>query len=242
MIAGAIDEPARPSLHRFLAVAVPPLVLSLVLTVGCYLAAGPGLGLYLGGLALAMVLAPPLVMAYRSRIEQIIAAASLVDGVGIVWLVAMFRSDVTFAQWLWAYVLLAACTLGATGLAALVLRFTGRGEAAAGLVVLFAMLWLTWPIWLSAWIDHSMVVRLIGWLVPIHPLLAMNGLLVHLGVWGEWPMMYKLTSLGQDMPYRLPASVATSAAFHFLIGGALLLAVGRGNNRAAVDQPDRAGR
>jgi hypothetical protein len=242
MTGGAIDEPARPSLQRFLAIAGPPFVLSLVLTFGCYLAAGPSFGLYLGGLTLAMVLAPPLVMAYRPRIEQLIAAASLVDGVGVVWLVAMFRSDLTFAQWLSAYVLLAACTLAVTGLAALLLRLLGRPEPATALIVLFAMLWLTWPIWLSAWIDHPVVVRAIGWLAPVHPLLAMNGLLLHLGVWGEWPMMYKLTSLGQDVPYSLPSSVAISAAFHFLFGGALLLAIGRGNDRAAVDQPDRAGR
>ena len=158
-------------------------------------------------------------MAYRSSIEQLIAAASLVDGVAVVWLVAMFRSEVTFAQWLSAYVLLAACTIAVTGLAGMLVRLIGRHEIAAACVVLLAMCWLTWPIWLSAWIDHPAVVRAINGLVAVHPLLAINGLLVHLGVWGEWPMMYKLTSLGQDVPYSLPASVAASATFHFLLGG-----------------------
>ena len=51
MTAAAIDERAQPTLHRFLRLALPSFVLSLALTAACYFAAGPGLGLYLGGLA-----------------------------------------------------------------------------------------------------------------------------------------------------------------------------------------------
>jgi hypothetical protein len=199
------------------------------------------LGLYLGGIALGTVLASPLVLAYRQRIEQLIAVASIVDGVGVVWLVAMFRSDVTFAQWLAAYVLLAACVLAAMGVSIALERLVGVVSAAAATITA-TLAWLTWPIWLSAWIDSPAVVRAIDWLVPIHPLLAMNGLFQSLGIWGEWPIMYQLTSLGQDVPYSFPSSVAISAAFHFLLGGALILAVGRRNDRPAVDEPDRAGR
>ena len=113
-----MDEPRQPpSFRSFLAIALPPFVLSLVVTIACYIAAGSGLGLYLGGLSLGIVLAPPLVLAYHKRIEQLIAIASIVDGVGFVWLVAMFRSDVTFAQWLAAYVLLAACVVATMGVA-----------------------------------------------------------------------------------------------------------------------------
>jgi hypothetical protein len=237
-----VDEPRQlPSFRSFLTIALPPFVLSLVVTIACYIAAGSGLGLYLGGLSLGIALAPPLVLAYRKRIEQLIAIASIVDGVGFVWLVAMFRSDVTFAQWLAAYVLLAACVVATMGVAVALERMVGTVSAAA--VTITAMLaWLAWPIWLSAWIDSPTVVRAIDWLVPIHPLLAMNGLFQNLGIWGEWPIMYQLTSLGQDLPYTFPPSVAFSAAFHFLLGGALILAVGRRNDRPAVNEPDRDGR
>jgi hypothetical protein len=237
-----VDEPRQPpSFRSFLAIALPPFVLSLVVTIACYIAAGSGLGLYLGGLSLGIVLAPPLVLAYRKRIEQLIAIASIVDGVGFVWLVAMFRSDVTFAQWLAAYVLLAACVVATTGVAVALERMVGTVSAAA--VTITAMLaWLAWPIWLSARIESPTDVRAIDWLVPIHPLLAMNGLFQNLGIWGERPIMYQLTSLGQDLPYTFPSSVAFSAAFHFLLGGALILAVGRRNDRPAVNEPDRDGR
>jgi hypothetical protein len=237
-----VDDPQTPHTFRnFLAIALPPFVLSLVVTIACYIAAGLGLGLYLGGIALGMVLASPLVLAHRQRIEQLIAIASVVDGVGVVWLVAMFRSDVTFAQWLAAYVLLAACVLAAMGVAIALERLIGAVSASA-VTITATLAWLAWPIWLSAWIDAPAVVRVIDWLVPIHPLLAMNGLFQNLGIWGEWPIMYQLTSLGQDVPYSFPSSVAFGAAFHFLLGGALILAVARRDDRPAVDEPDRAGR
>ena len=184
-----MDEPRQPpSVRSFLTIALPPFVLSLVVAMSCYIAAGSGLGLFLGGIALGMVLAPPLVLAYRQRIEQLIVVASIVDGVGVVWLVAMFRSDVTFAQWLAAYVLIAACVLAAMGVAVALERLIGAISASAATITV-SLAWLTWPIWLSVWINSSAVVHAIDWLVPIHPLLAMNGLFQSLGIWGEWPIM-----------------------------------------------------
>jgi hypothetical protein len=205
-----------------------------LLTIYCYLAAGPTLGLYLGGLALAMLVTPQFAIAHRAPIERVLAVASVVDGVGVVWLVALFRSDLTFGQWLAAYVLLAACAFSAAGVTLALARYMGELFASA-LTTVLAVAWLTWPIWLSAWIEHAAVVRAIDWLVPFHPLLAMNGLLVRLGVWGEGPLMYQLTSLGQDVPYSLPSSIAWSAGAHVLLGGALLLLSAAGKPRAAVD-------
>lgn len=214
---------ASESFLHISAVAGVPCLLLCALTAGCYIIAGDGLGLYLGGIALAMLLAPPLILAQRDHLERILAAASVVDGVGVVWLIAMFRSDVTFAQWLAAYVLLAGCVIGAAGVGTLLARFLMRDLFAAAGTVTLILVWLTWPIWLSAWVEGAGVVPAMHWMIPVHPLLAMNGLLLHLGVWGEWPLMYQLTSLGQDLPYNLPGSVALCAAAHFLLGGAMLL-------------------
>lgn len=185
---------------------------------------------------MAMVLVPPLVLAQRTTVERLLAAASVIDGVGVVWLIAMFRSDVTFAQWLAAYVLLAACVTGVAGVAAALSRFLMRKLFAAAVTVTLSLAWLTWPVWLSAWVERAAVADGMRWLIPLHPLLAINGLLAHLGVWGEWPLMYRLTSLGQDVPYELPSSVALCTAVHFLLGGALLLLSSTG---PAVDEPDR---
>jgi hypothetical protein len=171
----------------------------------------------------------------------VLAVASVIDGVGIVWLVALFRSDLTFGQWLAAYVLLAACAFGAAGAALGLARCLGDLFGSA-LTTVLAVVWMTWPIWLSAWIQHVAVVRAIDALVPFHPPLAMNGLLVHMGVWGEGPLMYQLTSLGQDVPYSLPSSIALCAGAHLLLGGALLLLSAVRKARPAVDEPDGHGR
>src|SRR5687768_12572632 len=224
--------------NTFLAVALPPFLLLTLLTTCCYLAAGPTLGLYLGGVALAMTLTPQFVAAHRPPIERVLAIASLIDGVGIVWLIAMFRSDVAFGQWLTAYIVLAACAIVAAGLTLALARWIGALFASA-LTTAIALAWLTWPIWLSAWIEQPAVVRAMNWLVPLHPLLALNGLLAHLGVWGESPLMYQLTSLGQDVPYSLPNSIAMCAGAHVLLGGALLFLSATWKPRAAVDEPDR---
>jgi hypothetical protein len=196
---------------------------------------------YIGGLALAMTLTPQFVVAHRAPIERTVAIASLIDGVGIVWLVAMFRSDVTFGQWLTVYIVLAACAVAAAGLTLALSRWIGALLASA-LTTVIALAWLTWPIWLSAWIDQPSVVRAMNFLVPLHPLLALNGLLAQLGVWGESPLMYQLTSLGQDVPYSLPRSIAMCAGAHVLLGGALLLVSAARKPRAAVDEPDRHAR
>ncbi len=224
------------AIRDFLTVALPPLFLLCALTTCCYLAAGDGLGLYLGGISLAMILTPPLVLAQHARIDRLLTAASVVDGVGVVWLIAMFRSDVTFAQWLAAYVLLAACVIGVAGIAAILSRYVMRDVFAAAVTVMLTLAWLTWPVWLSAWVNREPVVHAMQRLIPIHPLLAINGLLAHLGIWGEWPVMYQLTSLGQDVPYNFPSSIATCAAVHFLLGGALLLLT---RAQPALDAPGR---
>jgi hypothetical protein len=148
---------------------------------------------------------------------------------------------VTFAHWLGAYVLLSACVAAASGVAAALARATGE-LAASAVATALSLAWLAWPIWLSGSVDRPVVVRAIAWLIPVHPLLALNGLLSDLGVWGELPLMYQLTALGQDVPYSLPGSVATCVAMHFLLGGALLLLSGDRRSRAAVDEPDRQSR
>ena len=79
--------------------------------------------------------------------------------------------------------------------------------AAAGafVVVLFALAWLAWPIWLGpqlvAW-----EVAVPAWATTFHPLFAANAAAVERGVWTEQPAVYAITPLGQDLAYALPAS------------------------------------
>jgi hypothetical protein len=228
---GSVSSPGRIPKWQ---IVVVPLLLSLAFTGTAYLAAGPSLGLFIGGVFGATLIGPSLVLWRESALERVIAGGSVVDGVGLVWLAAVFTSETTFAQWLAAYIVLAAFMLGICGIA-IALRRGGFSDVAANAVtLLLALGWLMWPIWLSAWMTTSLA----AWLVPAHPLLALNSLLPHLGVWGEGRVAYQLTNLGQDVAYVMPSSVLPTILVHALLGGTLLLISRRTVADAPVHQPD----
>ena len=66
--------------------------------------------------------------------------------------------------------------------------------------------------------------------VAIHPLFAINGVLVNLGAWSHLPIAYReLTTLGQDVPYTLPASVWPMVLVHALYRELALLYIRKSN-------------
>lgn len=211
-----------------------PLLLSGAFTGACFAAAGPSLGLFIGGLLGVTLLAPAMALWRRDPLERTLTAGSVVDGAAIVWLIPVVMSHVTSMQWLLAYVLLAAYATAICGLAVALHRRGFSDVAANAVTLVLALLWLTWPIWLST----AMTSSLAAWLVPAHPPMAMNALLLHLGVWGEGRIAYQLTNLGQDVAYALPSSVLPAIILHALLGLALLLASRRRRVNAPVHQPD----
>jgi hypothetical protein len=93
--------------------------------------------------------------------------------------------------------------------------------AAAALSLCLACLWLTWPIWLSHALQTSPGQRITDNLVPVHPLLVINGVLPQLGVWSEHPIAYHLTNIGQDISYTLPHSILPCLILHLAVAGIL---------------------
>src|SRR5439155_25739186 len=77
---------------------------------------------------------------------------------------------------------------------------------AAAIVVSMAIAWLTWPIWLSAWIHQGLSPAAIQRLVDLHPGLVLNGILTATPPWTEQAIAYHLTALNQDIPIDLPHS------------------------------------
>ncbi len=199
------------------------LMLSCLMGAACCAAAGTGLGLYLGAFAVAMIIAPPIALAARDRTEAALSGLAVVSGIAIIWGLAAMRSETTPAQWLAACALLAAGVAATIGVALALERLHLNPPLASAITVTLALAWLTCPIWLSAWVDRAGVADAFGSIVRVHPLLALNGVVAHLGIWGEQPLMYQLTALGQDVPYRLPATIFPAAITHALIGAALLL-------------------
>ena len=92
---------------------------------------------------------------------------------------------------------------------------------ASFLVMLLGTAWLTWPVWLSAWLPGKDA--FVEWLGPLNPLLAVNAALKHLGLWDEQRLAYRLTALVRDVTYAPPKGVRGSVLFHSTVGAALCL-------------------
>jgi hypothetical protein len=88
-----------------------------------YAAAGPTLGLFLGGMLLAAVGVPTLCLGASPLLHRLIIAASVCDGIAIVWIVPLFNSPLTLVQWLLCYVLLIAWCTALLGAALVFSRF-----------------------------------------------------------------------------------------------------------------------
>jgi hypothetical protein len=103
------------------------------------------------------------------------------------------------------------------------LHFGANPTLAAAVVVLVALGWLGWPIWLSPWLAGEDA--LVAWLAPAHPLLALDA--VHGGAEAPWVqrrLMYnRLSVLNQDVVYAPPHGILASIFAHG--AAAVILAV-----------------
>jgi hypothetical protein len=208
-------EPQQQRAADLLRAAAWPLVVACAAALTCYLVAGPSLGFLFGGIAMATFLTPPLVAAEHPPIRQVIVAAAVVDGVGLTWLLAIFAGDLSLLQWLQCYMLLAAYVAAlATATTLLICIPLLRPLGAAAIVTTLALLWLTWPIWLAPWLHGPQGQTLAGWLIAAHPLLAVNGIAQHLGIWSQQALAYRVMNLGQDISYTLPTRILPAAALH----------------------------
>jgi hypothetical protein len=204
-------------------------VLSLVASCLCYRATGPTLGLFFGPILLATFLVPPLVLAHEeSPLSQALAVAGVALGVLPVWLYAALLNDpdgqphATPADVLRCLPVLAAYALALAGIAAALSRVPRTPAALASFVtMLLGIAWLTWPVWLSAWLPGKDA--FVAWLGPLNPLLAVNAALKHMGLWDEQRLAYRLTALVRDVTYAPPAGVRWSVLFHASLGAGMFL-------------------
>jgi len=232
-----MSDTSMPSLiARYL----PVMLISAIATALCWAAAGPSLGLFFGGVFVVTLMAPPLASGESTILRRLLAGGAAVDGVGLVFLVAVFTPSLTVVQWLIAYLLVAMYAAALVCLTHLLIRWRLPRVLAGGLVMLIAWAWLLWPIWLSP----VMTETLASVLTPTHPLMGMNALLKHLGVWTEQGgVIYRLTTLNQDVPHALPASPWPAIVLHAMIALGSWLISGGGVSRdrphdAAVDVHD----
>jgi hypothetical protein len=201
-----------------------PFIAAIVLTILIWLATGASLGLFLGALFLVAVLLPPIVLLGDQRIARLIYAGAITDGVGIVWLAACFSGAISFREWIGAYLILVAFGILLAGLVSGLARLRIHPIFTAAITITVALLWITWPVWLSAILRDSASQSLVNALVQLNPALAINGILIHFGPWSQASIAYHLTDLGQNIAYVLPVHGIVCIVVHVALG-AILFAI-----------------
>jgi hypothetical protein len=140
-------------------------------------------------------------------------------GTALVWGANLWAADISVFEWLRCCLVLATYIFALAGVTSLLAAVGIPRSPAAAITILIGLLWLSWPVWLSPWLTQAMA----DWLVPANPIFAVNATLQHLGTWDRAPLAYRtLSTLNQDVPYRLPGSIVPACAVHAVIGGGCL--------------------
>lgn len=188
------------------------MVLTALCVVALYLVAGASLGLWLGSVAIAGAVVPAMALRFDDRRRQAVSTAGVVLVIATCW--ACGSAEVGARS-------LANCCAVLVGFSGTVwgvsrvLRWMGIGAVPAiGVVTVLGFGWLTGVIWLVPLLGG----RGVGLLSELHPLLVMNSQLTPLGIWLEHPVIYRLTTLGQDVPYALPGSCWPAVVLHGGVG------------------------
>ena len=235
-------QDANDAQNPWLAV-IFPLILSTLAGLFCYFAAGISLGLFLGGILVAGLITGPLVAAEMTWLGRSLAVAGIIHGIAGAWLFATIKADLDLGLWTASYLTLISMVFAMAGLTAL-LRRVGLGRIGSGaLVTAMTLAWLTWPIWLSPALHGRRGEQVVSWLVPAHPIFAINGVLrPHFGAWwAEQGIAYNLTNLSDDIAYGVPDNVLKCVLLNagIAVGGAGLSLIRKKERKREVETSGR---
>jgi hypothetical protein len=218
-----------PTLRSFAA----ELILATAAAAVLWAVTGNSLGLWLGGYAISGMLAAAVAMGRTSWLDRALATGSAADPMAAVWLASTLLTGGSIWAWFACTILLYTTTAAAAAIALLVSSPRVPAVVGSTVAVVLFMGWLAYPVWGGRSIDR----RVARGLSDYHPLIAVNGQQARLGIWLERPTAYRLTVLGQDVPYGLPGTVWPSATLHLLIAA---LAAGAARAIETVASPARS--
>src|SRR4051812_26030295 len=208
----------RAALEAFL----PAFLLALLATAISSGLLGVTLGLFFAGVFVCALLVPPVTVAEEEWTRGLLAAGGAWLGVSLVWLEVTLRGHLPgyaypgLTDTLACVVILAAFVLALSGMSLLLWHVRIPRALASFLTMLVALAWLAWPVWASPWVGgHD---RLVATLVAPHPMLAINAVLQHMGLWNQQPLAYNLTVLNQDAYLPLPRSILPAVVVHTIVG------------------------
>jgi len=194
---------------------------ALAFTAAARVASGANLGTIVGGQLGIAILLPPLVVAPALGRRQACAAVAAIAGALAVWWTTLDRGNFPAGQLLGVTI----CTIAwGAELAMLTVaaQRIGFGAAAPGCVIVLALAFFTWPIWLGAHISSALA----GRLAKVHPGLVANGVLTATFPWFEQPVAYReLTVLNQSVPCTLPTNWMACALVHGVIAAAIAIGI-----------------
>jgi len=215
-----MDQAAQKSISKICVHLCPicgfSFLLSVLFSVWFAFVIGRNLGLFFGGLILASILTPLLIVAERNLLRQLSIAVGIVLAIAIVWLSCVSNDAITLGEWLGAVLVLLIFALAAAGLAALL----GVIHLPPAVAVILAIAWLSWPIWLApALRGRESSERIVGAIVAVNPTFAIQGALSKsFNVpWAQYRIAYRLTNIGDDIPYQMPTSIVRCCFFHAVI-------------------------
>lgn len=191
----------------------------------CYFIAGNSLDLFIGGLFFAVLLVCPL-SAIAGRLPgSWIVVMGVSSGITVSWWMPVHHGFISARQWFECVAVLFSFVAMMAILVAVLMRMGLSPMASMATTTMTALLWLTWPIWLSGSLSGS---SLRG-SVMFQPIFAINHAVSNLGIWTEQQVAYNLTNLGQDTQYRLPGSVWPAVGLQAAIAVVLILSMRREN-------------
>jgi len=165
-----------------------------------------------GGLLAITIALPPLAVASDRWLDAVLITIASITAVILVWL----WLAISWPQWWACTLVLTAFSFAVAATTMLLARIGTHAVVSAAIVLVIALAWLSWPVWLSPYLAGHQT--LVNALVAGHPLLAVNGTLIDEEIWTERPQMYGWTALNQDVSFSMPASVFWCVILHAGIG------------------------
>lgn len=199
-------------------------------------AIGRNLGLFFVGLILASILTPLLVVAENEIRRRVAIVIGICAATSIVWLNCVVNDAITPGEWMRAVLVLWFFALAAGALGGLCVKI----RIPPAVVVVLAIAWLSWPIWLApALRGRESSERIVARLVAANPTFAIQGVLAKSFniPWAQYRIAYRLTNIGDDIPYTMPASILRCVFLHGAIAVIALLAVHWPKRKAVAAAP-----
>jgi hypothetical protein len=148
---------------------------------------------------------------------RMICVVAVLAGIALAGTGLLFRAGATPLELMGVLLVLTSFALALLGMLEFLHSLGFNTHLASATTIAVALIWLTWPIWLSTELSEWGAHNLANWLVHVHPPLVINGILTFTSPWTEDAIAYQLTVLNQDLPIKLASSPLRCIATNLIL-------------------------